>query len=161
MWSKYDRQDDLQKEIFISLQGFTVTFSILEQTFWRALGAVKMTSSYEIAIFSSHFYLYLLIILKLAWGTSCLKIVHVLHSQYHPRCALRKQRCCLANLDNFKRFSCRKLSLVRRKGGEKEENQVLPAAASEQKQKQFLAGRQKHSINPCSCTAQECQGTVV
>ena len=36
--------------------------------FWRALGAVKMTSSYEIAIFSSHFYLYLLIILKLAWG---------------------------------------------------------------------------------------------
>ena len=158
MWSKYDRQDDLQKEIFISLQGFTITFSILEQTFWRALEAVKMTSSYEIAIFSSHFYLYLLIILKLAWGTSGLKIVHVLHSQYHPRCALRKQRCCL---DNFKRFSCRKLSLVRRKGGEKEENQVLPAAASEQKQKQFLAGRQKHSINPCSCTAQECQGTVV
>ena len=57
-------------------------------------------------------------------------------------------------------FVCRKLSLVKRKGERKEEklDQLFPAASS---QNHFQAPGQKHSINPCSCTAQECQGTVV
>jgi len=65
----------------------------------------------------------------------------------------------------------RKLSLVRRKKGEREErlDQLFPPpAGAAVGQKHFPAGGmvhhgggQKHSINPCSCTAQECQGTVV